>query len=109
MTQDRLFVGLDVGGTSMKGGVIDDAGQALSAVSLPTMITARVEGAYAFSLPAGQLALGVDLGYARLPYTRQATSSHPALQGTSGGSGCAKGSRVVSRSAGPTTTESSVK
>jgi len=36
MTQDRLFVGLDVGGTSMKGGVVDDKGVALSAVSLPT-------------------------------------------------------------------------
>jgi glucokinase len=33
---DLLFVGLDVGGTSMKGGVIDDAGRMLSAVSLPT-------------------------------------------------------------------------
>jgi len=35
MTVPR-FVGLDVGGTSMKGGVVDDAGQSLSAVSLPT-------------------------------------------------------------------------
>jgi glucokinase len=31
-----LYVGLDVGGTSMKGGVVDDAGRPLSAVSLPT-------------------------------------------------------------------------
>lgn len=31
-----LFVGLDVGGTSMKAGVVDDNGRALSAVSLPT-------------------------------------------------------------------------
>jgi glucokinase len=31
-----LFVGLDVGGSSMKGGVIDDAGQVLGSVSLPT-------------------------------------------------------------------------
>jgi len=31
-----FFVGLDVGGTSMKGGVVDDAGRPLSAVSLPT-------------------------------------------------------------------------
>src|SRR5437667_12812999 len=30
------FVGLDVGGTSMKGGVGDDAGRPLGAVSLPT-------------------------------------------------------------------------
>jgi glucokinase len=31
-----LFVGLDVGGTSMKAGVVDDRGKPLSAVSLPT-------------------------------------------------------------------------
>jgi glucokinase len=31
-----LFVGLDVGGTSMKCGVVDDAGKSLGAVSLPT-------------------------------------------------------------------------
>jgi glucokinase len=31
-----LFVGLDVGGTSMKAGVVDDAGKSLGAVSLPT-------------------------------------------------------------------------
>jgi glucokinase len=31
-----LFVGLDVGGTAMKAGVVDDRGQPLSAVSLPT-------------------------------------------------------------------------
>ncbi len=31
-----LFVGLDVGGTTMKGGVVDDTGRMLSAVSLPT-------------------------------------------------------------------------
>jgi glucokinase len=36
MTQSPLFVGLDVGGTSMKGGVVDDRGQPLAAVSLPT-------------------------------------------------------------------------
>jgi glucokinase len=32
----RYFVGVDVGGTTIKGGVVDDTGQALSAVSLPT-------------------------------------------------------------------------
>jgi len=57
-----------------------------SAVDLPAMLAARVEGAYAFLLPAGELAVGVDLGYARLPYTRRATDAHPALEGTSGGS-----------------------
>jgi glucokinase len=36
MTQSPLFVGLDVGGTSMKGGVVDDRGQPLASVSLPT-------------------------------------------------------------------------
>src|SRR5262245_47168188 len=30
------YVGLDVGGTTMKGGVVDDDGHPLSAVSLPT-------------------------------------------------------------------------
>ncbi len=36
MSASPLFVGLDVGGTSMKGGVVDDAGRPLSNVSLPT-------------------------------------------------------------------------
>ena len=36
MPQPPLFVGLDVGGTSMKGGVVDDTGHALASVSLPT-------------------------------------------------------------------------
>jgi glucokinase len=36
MTSPLLFVGLDVGGTAMKAGVVDDAGQPRSAVSLPT-------------------------------------------------------------------------
>ncbi len=31
-----FYVGLDVGGTTMKGGVVDDSGRALSGVSLPT-------------------------------------------------------------------------
>src|SRR6516162_366796 len=36
MKHTPFFVGLDVGGTTMKGGVVDDTGQPLSAVSLPT-------------------------------------------------------------------------
>lgn len=32
----QLFVGLDVGGTTMKAGVVDDAGKALASVSMPT-------------------------------------------------------------------------
>lgn len=36
MNQAPLYVGLDVGGTSMKAGVVDDSGRPLSAVSLPT-------------------------------------------------------------------------
>jgi glucokinase len=36
MTMQPLYVGLDVGGTSMKAGVVDDAGKPLSNVSLPT-------------------------------------------------------------------------
>src|SRR6266853_1397961 len=36
MTFPPLFVGLDVGGTTMKAGVVDDHGKPLSTVSLPT-------------------------------------------------------------------------
>src|SRR5438105_3888094 len=36
MSTPPYYVGLDVGGSSMKGGVVDDAGRPLSAVSLPT-------------------------------------------------------------------------
>src|SRR5262245_59414702 len=36
MSSSPLFVGLDVGGTSMKGGVVDDTGRPLSSVSLDT-------------------------------------------------------------------------
>src|SRR5271154_1352993 len=32
----KYFVGVDVGGTTMKGGVVDEQGHALSSVSLPT-------------------------------------------------------------------------
>jgi glucokinase len=36
MSQKPLFVGVDVGGQSMKAGVVDDTGQALSNTSVPT-------------------------------------------------------------------------
>jgi glucokinase len=36
MESSPLYVGLDVGGTTMKAGVVDDGGRPLSAVSLPT-------------------------------------------------------------------------
>ncbi len=36
MSHPLYFVGLDVGGTTMKGGVVDDRGRPLGAVSLPT-------------------------------------------------------------------------
>jgi glucokinase len=36
MSQPVYFVGLDVGGSTMKGGVVDDHGKSLSAVTLPT-------------------------------------------------------------------------
>ncbi len=37
-TTAPLYVGLDVGGTFMKAGVVDDAGKTLSSVSLPTEV-----------------------------------------------------------------------
>jgi len=36
MRREGYYVGLDVGGTTMKGGVVDDAGRSLGKVSLPT-------------------------------------------------------------------------
>ena len=36
MSDARYYVGLDVGGTTMKAGVVDDDGLPVSAVSLPT-------------------------------------------------------------------------
>lgn len=36
MTSAALFAGLDVGGSSMKAGIVDDTGRPLSSVSLPT-------------------------------------------------------------------------
>src|SRR5262245_40795420 len=36
MSMQQYYVGLDVGGTTMKCGVVDDTGRPLSAVSLPT-------------------------------------------------------------------------
>lgn len=57
-----------------------------SPVNVPTMFEARLEGGYGIALPAGELALGADLGWARLPYQRVRTAAHPALEGTSGDS-----------------------
>src|SRR5262245_40396520 len=36
MSTPPFYAGLDVGGTTMKAGVVDDTGRPLSAVSLPT-------------------------------------------------------------------------
>jgi len=36
MSQSSYYVGIDVGGSSIKGGVVDDAGKPSSAVTLPT-------------------------------------------------------------------------
>ena len=36
MSDTLYYVGVDVGGTSIKGGVVDDAGRVLSSVALPT-------------------------------------------------------------------------
>src|SRR5947209_3185752 len=36
MSISPLYVGLDVGGTSMKAGVVDESGHPLSAVAMPT-------------------------------------------------------------------------
>src|SRR5581483_1774698 len=36
MRNPPFFIGLDVGGSTMKAGAVDDSGQPLSAVSLPT-------------------------------------------------------------------------
>src|SRR5262245_32038444 len=36
MSSSPLYVGLDVGGTNMKAGVVDDTGRVLSSISLPT-------------------------------------------------------------------------
>src|SRR5262245_45915160 len=36
MNQPPFFVGVDVGGQTIKGGVVEDTGRALSSVSVPT-------------------------------------------------------------------------
>src|SRR5437588_6148152 len=36
MSKQQFYVGLDVGGSSMKGGIVDDAGKPLGAATLPT-------------------------------------------------------------------------
>ncbi len=40
-----------------------------SMVTLPSILFAGIQAAYAFPAPGGEMRLGVDLGYARLPYT----------------------------------------
>jgi hypothetical protein len=57
-----------------------------SSVSLPVLFAARLEGGYAFPLPVGELVVGADLGYARLPFSRVGTADHPELEGTGGSS-----------------------
>lgn len=57
-----------------------------SPAQIPTLFAARFEGGYGIALPAGELALGFDVGYARLPYKRRGTTAHPELDGTSGDS-----------------------
>ena len=43
-----------------------------SMVSLPSILFAGIQAAYVFPAPGGEMRLGVDLGYARLPYTNMA-------------------------------------
>lgn len=38
-TSDRYFLGIDVGGTNIKSGVVDDAGRVLASASVPTEAT----------------------------------------------------------------------
>jgi hypothetical protein len=52
-------------------------------VGLPAIFSTRLEAGYGVLFPAGQVRLGVDLGYARLPFTR-AGKPDPTLQGTPG-------------------------
>ncbi|HXJ24025.1 MAG TPA: tetratricopeptide repeat protein [Polyangia bacterium] len=55
-------------------------------VDLPTIFTARLEAAYAFQFTIGELRLGIDLGYAQLPF-KHGSVPDPSLQGSSGSSG----------------------
>src|SRR6266478_2852504 len=61
MSQPVYFVGLDVGGTTMKGGVVDDNGKSLSAVTLPTEAAKAIQQAVkeARCEMAGIAAIGV--------------------------------------------------
>src|SRR6059058_6183121 len=64
MEKSLLFVGLDVGGTTMKAGVVDDAGRPLSAVSLPTEAHRGQEfglGRMCETIRAAVRAAGLDL------------------------------------------------
>jgi glucokinase len=61
--RDRpLFVGLDVGGSTMKAGVVDDQGHSLSAISLPT-----------------EAARGQELGLARMCETIRLATADAGL------------------------------
>ncbi len=62
------------GGAGPGPGFRDDFG---SRANVPTMFAARLEGSYGIALPAGELAVGIDLGYARLPYTRDRDDRAP--------------------------------
>jgi glucokinase len=55
MSRENLFVGIDVGGQSIKGGVVDDAGRPRSSVTVPTEVPKGQEHGL------GQMALAVRL------------------------------------------------
>lgn len=54
MTEHRLFLGIDVGGTNIKAGIVTDRGAVVSSVAVPT------EAARGAEHGVGQIALAVD-------------------------------------------------